>query len=81
MSNILTNQFMSATLARFDAKRQEALATIELYLTRPVGVGEHPDIVGEIAGAVARLAEADEAIGAINRYFVGPEAAEEPSND
>jgi len=70
---------MSATLARLDAERQDAMATIELYLTRPVGVGEHSSIVPELASAVANLAQADAAIDTINRYFLP--GTEEPDND
>ena len=47
MTNPLSSQLMRATLARFEAERQEALAIIELYLTASVGVGEHPKIIEE----------------------------------
>jgi len=79
MINTLSNQLMRATLARFEADRQEALATIELYLTAPVGVGEHPKIVSEIAAAARALAEAEEVLDTLNRNFLGqtPEKAEE----
>ena len=79
MTNTLSNQLMRATLARFEADRQEALATIQLYLTAPAGVGEHPKIVEEIASATRQLAEAEEALDTLNRNFLGesPEKAEE----
>jgi hypothetical protein len=79
MTNTLSNQLMRATLARFEADRQEALATIQLYLTAPAGVGEHPKIVEEIASATRLLAEAEEALDTLNRNFLGesPEKAED----
>ncbi len=79
MANTLSNQLMRATLARFEASRQEALATIQLYLTAPAGVGEHPKIVEEIATATRQLAEAEEALDTLNRNFLGesPEKAED----
>jgi len=79
MTDTLSNQLMRATLARFEADRQEALATIQLYLTAPAGVGEHPKIVEEIASATRQLAEAEEALDTLNRNFLGesPEKAEE----
>jgi len=61
---------MRATLARFEADRQEALATIELYLNASVGVGEHPKIVGELATATRQLAEAEEALETLKRNFL-----------
>ena len=68
---------MRATLARFEADRQEALATIELYLNAPAGVGEHPDIVRELTGATRRLAEAEEALQTLNRNFLDTESRED----
>ena len=67
MMNTLSNQLMRATLARFEADRQEALATIQLYLTAPAGVGEHPKIVEEIASATRQLAEAEEALDTLKQ--------------
>ena len=70
MSNMMAEQLVRATLARFEADRQEAIAVIELYLNSPMGVAEHPNIVGEIATAIGNLADAEEAIGAIERNFL-----------
>jgi uncharacterized protein (DUF342 family) len=64
---------MRATLARFEADRQEAIATIGLYLNASVGVGEHPDIVTEIVSATKRLSEAEEALETLNRNFMNPQ--------
>jgi hypothetical protein len=79
MRNTLSNQLMRAALARFESDRQAALATIELYLTVPVGVGEHPNIVEEIAAAARKLAEAEEGLDTLTRNFLGesPEKVEE----
>jgi hypothetical protein len=79
MTDTLSNQLMRATLARFEADRQEALATIQLYLAAPAGVGEHPKIVEEIASATRQLAEAEEALDTLNRNFLGesPEKVED----
>ena len=70
MSNMMAEQLVRATLARFEADRQEAIAVIELYLNSPIGVAEHPNVVGEIATAIGNLADAEEAIGAIERNFL-----------
>lgn len=70
MTNPLSSQLMRATLARFEAERQEALAIIELYLTASVGVGEHPKIIEEVAAATRQLADAEEALDTLNRNFL-----------
>jgi|TARA_R110002110_G_scaffold87851_2_gene228682 hypothetical protein len=71
---------MHATLARFEAERQEALAIIGLYLNAAVGVGEHSHIVTELVTATKRLADAEEALGTLNRHFINP-GGEENNDD
>jgi len=39
------SRFIRALEAKYQAKIEEALATMDLYLNKSVGVGEHPDIV------------------------------------
>lgn len=70
MTSPLTSQLMRAVLARFEAERQEALATLELYLTASVGVGEHPKIIEELAAATRQLADAEEALETLNKNFL-----------
>jgi len=73
-TNPLSSQLIRATLARFEAQRQEALAVLQLYLGASVGVGDHPDIVTELCNATRSLAEAEEALGALERHFLTTEA-------
>tara|TARA_R110000824_G_scaffold259014_1_gene447882 strand:+ start:1360 stop:1575 length:216 start_codon:yes stop_codon:yes gene_type:complete len=61
---------MNATLSRFEAERQEAIAIIGLYLNAAVGVGEHPNIVTELVTATKRLADAEEAMETLKRNFI-----------
>ena len=77
MSNMMAEQLVRATLARFEADRQEAIAVIELYLNNPVGVAEHPNVVNQIATAISNLGSAEEAIGAIERNFLSREETDE----
>jgi hypothetical protein len=43
-----TNALYEALKAQFEAQRQKAIATLTVYLTNPVGIGEHPQIIDEI---------------------------------
>lgn len=72
----ISAQLMRATISKFEADRQEALAIIELYLNSSVGIGEHPTVVGELYTAVTQLAEAEDALQTIQRNFLdtAPEA-------
>ena len=38
-------RFIKALESKYQAKIDESLATIDLYLSKPVGIGEHPDIL------------------------------------
>lgn len=46
-----------------------ARANIDVYLTNPAGIGEHPDIIEAIDTELAKLAEADEKLETLNKYF------------
>lgn len=52
------NRFYRALESKYQAKIEEALAVLDLYLTKAVGVGEHSDIL-EIL---------DTQIGVIEKY-------------
>ena len=51
-----------ASLQTFIAQRAKARANLEVYLTTPVGIGEHPDLVDVVNALVRQIAEADECI-------------------
>ena len=48
-----------ALLARCEADRIEALATLDVYMSNPVGIGEHPQIVEEAMKQLDKLAAAE----------------------
>ena len=46
-----------------------AKANIEVYLDNPVGIGEHPDLVGAVEEQLGKLAEADEKLETLRKHF------------
>jgi len=46
-----------------------AKANVEVYKTNSAGIGEHPGIVEAIETEIAKIAEADDKIEMINKYF------------
>lgn len=46
-----------------------AKANIQVYQDHPVGIGEHPDLVAAIDSQVEIIAEAEDKIQVINKYF------------
>ena len=49
------------------AKHQQ---NVEIYLTNPVGIGEHPDVMAAIEAELNHIAQAHEKIEVINHYFL-----------
>ena len=45
------------------------VANIEVYLTNPVGVGEHPDIIDAIEKEMKQVAEYDDMLEMVQKYF------------
>jgi len=67
------NVIYDALKAQFEAQRQKALATLTIYLTNPVGIGEHPQHVEEMETIARSLAEADDVLETLKRTFETPE--------
>ncbi len=64
------NLLLTAALSHYQAQHDEALATLVLYLNNSVGIGDHSDVLKEITKWTQALAEADENIATLNRYFL-----------
>jgi len=45
-------------------------ANIEVYLANPAGIGEHSDVIEAVIEELNKLAEADDRLEMINKYFV-----------
>ena len=76
----LASQILRAALSRFEADRQDALTTLDLYLHNSVAIGDHPNIVEEVVTATMALATAEEAITSLQRNFL-PDQSLEVEND
>jgi len=48
---------------------KKAKMNVEIYLKSPVGIGEHPDILGAIQDQVDVIAKEEERIEIIKKYF------------
>lgn len=60
---------LDALKAHYEAKRLEALSTLEIYFQNPVGIGEHPQHLEEMQKFIQQLTDADDAIETLNTYF------------
>ena len=65
----MKESMIKALRKKYEADIQEAKATTEVYLQRPVGIGEHPQFIEELDKLVSKIAEADDKIKTINSHF------------
>ena len=60
---------IKALRKRYEAVIEEAKATAEVYLQRPVGIGEHPQFIEELDKLINIIAEAEDKLTVINNRF------------
>jgi|TARA_E500000318_G_scaffold53827_2_gene50095 hypothetical protein len=63
----MAHKIVKALEDRYHAKISEAEATIEIYLTKSVGIGEHPQHVDEVDKLVDTIAQNEEKLAIIQK--------------
>ena len=76
-----TNALYEALKAQFEAQRQKAIATLTVYLTNTVGIGEHPQIIDEMVEQTKSLAEAEDCLERLKDTFEVKETKSEGINE
>jgi len=61
-------EMLKALKKRYEAQVAEGIATINIYLKHPVGIGEHPQHLDEIDKLLDKVKEAEEKISLIDRW-------------
>ena len=64
------DQKLSALKKRYEAKIAESLATLNIYLTNSVGIGEHPQHLDEMDKLLQVMVDAEEKIKMIERHAI-----------
>ena len=65
----MSKKGMTAALrARYEADIAEADATINIYLTNSVGIGEHPQHIEEVDKLVNKIAEAKDKLEVLEDF-------------
>ena len=67
--DVLAKGLAKAALADSQAQAKQAVATLNVYFHRSVGIGEHPQVTDEIRNLLNTLAEADDRTAALQRNF------------
>lgn len=63
------NRFYRALEAKYQAQIEEALAGLDLYFNKSVGVGEHPDILVILDNYVEQLDSANSKLTTLRGLF------------
>ena len=61
---------VDALRAKYQAEKLEAIATLEVYVKNAAGIGEHPQIIEEMAPLVEKVANANDCLEALDEIFI-----------
>ena len=61
-------EMLEALKKRYQAQMAEAEATLNIYLFKSVGIGEHPQQIEEIDKLLGKIAEAKDKLDVINEW-------------
>ena len=64
----LRSTLLHALEDRYNAQISEADATIQIYLEKPVSIGEHPQHLDVLDKLVTKIAEAEEKINVLQQF-------------
>ena len=59
---------LNALRTRYEAEIAEADATVNIYLSNSVGIGEHPQHIDEINKLIDKIAQAKEKIEVLEEF-------------
>ena len=64
----MKRELLDALRARYEADIAEASATVNIYLTNSVGIGEHPQHLEEVDKQMDKIAQAKEKIDVLEQF-------------
>ena len=73
MSTLLRKDILDALVTEAQGKIIKARMNVEVYLHNPVGIGEHPDVLGSIQDQLDIIAHESERVEVITKYFTDHE--------
>jgi hypothetical protein len=66
----MRNQMISALLAHAQGDIQKHKMNVEVYLTNPVGIGEHSNVMEAIEEELNMIAKYEDQVTVIKKYFL-----------
>ena len=66
----LRSALINALEDGYNAQISEADATVQIYLEKPVGIGEHPQHLDEIDKLIEKIAHAEEKLQILQQFKI-----------
>jgi hypothetical protein len=67
--NKITEKMYEALCLKYKAEMLEAEATLLVYFSNPVGIGEHPQHIEEMDKLVEKIANAQDKLETIEKFY------------
>ena len=61
--------FLNALRLQYESEIAKAKDNIEVYLTHPVGIGEHPDLASAVDSQIDALSHAEDKLEVLMKHF------------
>lgn len=61
---------LTATRKYYEAQRDEAIAVLNIYFTKPVAIADHSNFMDEIKAWTAKLSEAEECLATLQKNWM-----------
>jgi hypothetical protein len=65
----MRDQILEAARKQAEGEVAVHKTNIEIYLANPAGIGEHSDVTEAVIAELNKLAEADDRLEMLNKYF------------
>ena len=65
----MKEQLVRSLLAHAHGEIEYHKANVSVYLDNPVGIGEHPDVMGAITEELDKIARYHDQVEVLERYF------------
>jgi len=69
----MREEMLKAMVSHAHGHIQKHKMNVEVYLTNPAGIGEHPDVFEAIEGEILEMAKYQDVLDILEKYFKKPE--------
>jgi len=66
----MKEQLVRSLLAHAHGEINYHKANVDVYLNHPVGIGEHPDVMGAISDELDKIAKYHDQVEVLRKYFL-----------